>query len=359
MVKLDTSYYITQVPTSETNSQYLDSSVSVQNVLPLSQNFWKNPKNNIIVLLSVVFFVELTTWVLMPQFKESVFKQYQNFFHYAKNFIFGFAAPELCTLLILSLLINRFHRIFRFNQLEMTARSIIKYELSFLPLFLVSFFVFFPVTLHVRFLLRKFPAITMSSYSSYVTDALTWDTYFLYLPFVIVLGYVMVNVSLIKDFIEVRQIAPMPNHTILQAAPEVLSQHLSTTELANQSVTPIANNYLQTVVAKDAMGDVVLDVKDCYYFETDGKYVYAAHPNGTYRLIKTLSNLFEELDPQVFFKGSRNYLLNLGFVKSFTYWEKGKYIIYLNVPDAKDLVMPRAQLQNFKESLQKYVLKSN
>ncbi|MEZ4903485.1 MAG: LytTR family DNA-binding domain-containing protein [Spirosomataceae bacterium] len=321
MVKLDTTFVIPQ--RSEQESRLFDSP------LRLTKSFYKKPKNSLILLLAVVLLVEFIAWVVIPEVKRNTYLQYHTFFNYLKNFIIGFIAPELCTLTILVYMINFLHKKLKFNTLRLKPLEILRYELAFLPLFLVAFFFFFPITLNVRYILREFPDYTFTRYSLYIFHSFTWNTYFLYLPFVLILGYGLINLSLVKDFIDVsKHIATADSYpTNAPSLAKDIAQY--NTSLENNSVE---GNYLQSIMVKDHKGDVVLNVEECYYFETLGKSINVYHANGVYRKIQPLSCLAEEIDPNSFFRVSRQQILNLRYVKSFTYWEKGKYIIYLNTP---------------------------
>lgn len=355
MVKFNSAYMNPQMEDKRLNMPYFD-------IIELSRSFYKKPKNSVIVLLAVVLFVEFIAWVVIPHVKINTYQHYNTFFHYLKNFILGFIAPELCTLAILMYMINILHRKLRFDTLELKPLDILRYELSFLPLFLVAFFIFFPITLNIRYLLREFPDYTFDRYSLYIFHAFTWDTYFLYLPFVLILGYGLINLSLIKDFMDAskRIVAPMSINTVPSVVKNDIQFVKNNTQRAINTETSIAllpdDYYKQSITVKDHKGDVVLNVDECCYFETAGKHLNVYHTGGIYRRTQSLTCLEAELDPKVFVRINRQYILNLGFVKSFTYWEKGKYIIHLNTPDSGSIIMPRAQLQSFKEALENFVL---
>ncbi|MEP6948545.1 MAG: LytTR family DNA-binding domain-containing protein, partial [Ginsengibacter sp.] len=48
---------------------------------------------------------------------------------------------------------------------------------------------------------------------------------------------------------------------------------------------------------------------------------------------KILTELEDELDRDIFFRANRQYIINIGFVKSFTSFEKMKLMVELNIPD--------------------------
>ncbi|WP_152762228.1 LytTR family DNA-binding domain-containing protein [Salmonirosea aquatica] len=112
------------------------------------------------------------------------------------------------------------------------------------------------------------------------------------------------------------------------------------------------------IEAKTATGDTILNVNDCYLFETEDGSYYVHHSQGKLTISKSLAELENELDPDRFFRGNRNFILNLNYFDSYTYWEKGKYILHSKQLPKKELVMPRARMQTLKESLEKNLSKS-
>jgi DNA-binding LytR/AlgR family response regulator len=54
---------------------------------------------------------------------------------------------------------------------------------------------------------------------------------------------------------------------------------------------------------------------------------------------KTLTELEEELDRRTFFRANRQYIINIGFVKSFRPCEKVKLVVETSIPDINHLIM--------------------
>ncbi len=297
-----------------------------------------------ILLISVLLF-ELLSWGMSPELKLDSYKQSEGFFSYMFNWVFGFYFPEFITLIIIIVLIDNYHRVFHLHELPLNTRAIIFYELKFLPLFFAAYFIFIPITLHVRFFLREFSHFSVERYETYYQNLLyTYDGYMTYTPFVLILGYVLLNVSLIVDFLQNVKKMAEPNATVLGAFASFASG--------------APRNYSQTIEAKTQAGDTLLNVADCYLFETEEGVYYVEHSKGRSIVTKSLAELENELDPDRFFRGNRNFILNLDYFDSYAYWEKGKYILRSQKLAGKDLVMPRARMQNLKESLEKNLANS-
>lgn len=352
--------------------------------LTLNRSFYTNPKVGIGFVFSIFLFFEIISWAIAPQTKHDIYVTYFSFFSYLKNFLVGLLIPELFTLYILSFLIDIYHRFWRIRKINFNALSILWYELKFLPLFFIAFFLFFPVTLHVRFLLREFPHYSFNRYLDlYILHGFTSATYLLYLPFIIILGYVLLNISLVRDFLEVNT----QDYVNSQKSTIALRRHSSQPTTVNRETTrPIASpkgfadatpaegyesfttlsintpitvsspaspdKYIKFIDGKATTGEAFLRIDDCYFFETVEEKYFLEHPKGRFQISKPLTVLELELDPIHFFRINRSSIINLNHLNSYTYWEKGKYLVYVKgANQARELVMPRTRLDAFKKSL--------
>lgn len=307
-------------------------------VLALNRTFLKRPWNCLFILFLITLLFEVFTWLFSPQDKQLAIEWAQGVPNYLLNWVFGFYLPEFLTAAILFLLVENYHRLLGIEELALNSKAIILYELKFLPLFLIAYFVFIPVTLHVRFLLREFPHFSMQQYDSNYRDVLyTYYGWKIYTPFVAIMGYVMLNVSLITDFMQ----------SLKKSAPggESMMNALASFTLG----VP----YARTIAARTPTGDTVLGVGDCYLFETDQGAYYAETDQGRLVITKSLTELENKLDPARFFRGNRHYILNLDHFESHAYWDKGKYVLRSRKLPGRDLVMSRARLHSLREALEK------
>ncbi|MBU1823065.1 MAG: LytTR family transcriptional regulator, partial [Bacteroidetes bacterium] len=104
--------------------------------LELNRAFLKKPLSGIAILFVIVLMYEALGWAMNPNFQLSMFSHLDGFLGYLFNWIFGIYVPELVSLYIILVLINIFHTQFNLNEITLTPKSILKYELAFLPLFL-------------------------------------------------------------------------------------------------------------------------------------------------------------------------------------------------------------------------------
>jgi len=307
--------------------------------LELNRSFLKKPFNGVTILFIIVLLYELLSWAINPDFRLSAYKYSTGLLSYVLNWFFGLYVPELITLYIIVVLLDKFHVFFKFHELALTTKSIVRYELSFLPVLLLSYFFFIPITLHTRYFLREFPYYDLERYKSqYFVYLYTFEGYISYTPFVLLLGYILLNTSLILDFLQNLKKASSSNDSVFSAFASFASG------------TP--RNYTQVIEAKLSSGDTLLNVKECFLFETVTGEYFVEHSKGRYTISKSLAELENELDPKYFFRGNRNYILNLDFFESYAYWEKGKYVLSSSKLPGKQLIMPRARMQSFKEALE-------
>ncbi|MFC5412563.1 LytTR family DNA-binding domain-containing protein [Larkinella bovis] len=237
------------------------------------------------------------------------------------------------------MLLNIYHEACRMKRLELIPKSILNYEVKVLPVMLLAFFLFNPVTQTVRYLLVEFPNYDLELYlENYIQGTYTIKYYFVYLIPVLIMGYGAVNGSLLADILEQRR------------------QRKRTTETADpyQTLTPQAGAYLTHLKGKNSFGETIIAVQDCYWFETEDRNYYAIHPSGRFSITKTMDKLEAELSPELFFRTKRNCIINLSFVASYSYWENGKYSIRMQTPNNDETDMPRARLQEFKNRLVRF-----
>lgn len=314
--------------------------------LELNRTFLKKAWSGLAILFVIVLFYEIFSWTFNPEFKSTSVETSNGLFGYIFNWVIGFYLPEFISLYILLTLMDRFHDVLKISEISLAPKSLLVYELKFLPVFLAAYFFFIPITLHLRFFLREFPNFEVSRYEDYYMVLLyTYKGYLIYTPFVIITGYILLNISLFIDFLQNLKKTAADEETVFDAF----------ASYAKGTPRP----FVQMIEAKTSAGDTLLHVNDCYLFETEEGTYYVEHIKGRFTISKSLAELENELDPDHFFRGNRNFILNLSCFDSYTYWEKGKYILHSKKLQKKELIMPRARMQNLKESLKKNLAKSS
>ncbi len=88
------------------------------------------------------------------------------------------------------------------------------------------------------------------------------------------------------------------------------------------------------MLVRKGIENIILRTNDIVIIYTENKLVYVIDKDGKkYIADKNLSDLNEELDPGIFFRVNRQYIVNIGFVKSYKAYEKVKLQIDLTMPD--------------------------
>ncbi|WP_345270584.1 LytTR family DNA-binding domain-containing protein [Nibrella viscosa] len=305
--------------------------------------YLRNPFNSIGILVAVALLFEGLTWAVAYRGKMVQIEELGGGLTYVSLLLRGLFLPEICTLYILITLINAYHTAFRINSLPLNWSSITHYQLRLLPVLLLAFFVFNPFTQSVRFLTEAFPYYSFDRYlHHYLLGTFNVRMYILYLTPVVIIGYLAVNGSLVYDYFNQRPSA---------AESTEATRPLDPTSSAGAAIATPIPEYLETVKSRNAQGDMILPVDECLCFTIEDRNYYVLHPKGRYMLSKTLNELETELDPAQFFRINRGIILNRQVVQSYAHWEKGKYIVRLNIRYDGEVILPRARLQEFRDWL--------
>ena len=306
----------------------------------LRRTFLGKPLKSFSILLTVSLIVECFSWLFTYNQKLVIVSKYGGLLHYIWKIVTSLILPETCTLLIVVSLINLYHNIFKIRTIQLRLGAILTYQIQLLPVLLISFFLFNPVTQSVRYLMEQFPKYSFHDYTAvYLLGTYTLKFYILYLIPVLIIGYGSINASLIIDILSQQQ----------------AKKRVAKVENPIQVDNP-AISFLTQLKAKTAQGETVLAVQDCYWFETEERYYYAVHATGRYAITKTMNELEAELNPEFFFRTKRNIIINLSYVSGYSYWENGKYIVRLQTPANDAIDMPRARLQEFKNRLSRFAI---
>jgi len=262
--------------------------------------------------------------------------------HYLEMLFGYYYLFELVSVLIFVQLTLWSVRVFKIQSLQPRLGAVLRYELFFLPVFMGSILVFGPITNTLRYLVIFYPDYQWSVYfPEYFFTGSMFVNYLL--PFLIV-GYGFININLFLDYNDyqkrqidaLRQLTP----TNVKADPE---------QLSSPHAQPVTQ-YPTHVEATDTEGETLVPVASIWYIEVESKNYMAYTAGRTYQLRKTLSELEAEVDPRQFYRINRSVLLNLAFLKNYSFWENDKYIVRLT--DGKtEFVMQRTRLKELKERI--------
>jgi len=125
---------------------------------------------------------------------------------------------------------------------------------------------------------------------------------------------------------------PYQDYRLLEALSRVPEgSHLETETL--QDIKQIAEDtsapktYFKRISVKDRFEFRVIDVENIDFFHTEDNLVFL-HTNGLHFIIdKSLSQLEESLNPEVFFRAHRKSLVNLNRIERVIPWGRGRYAL--------------------------------
>jgi len=116
---------------------------------------------------------------------------------------------------------------------------------------------------------------------------------------------------------------------------KLLQQHFNNTSNKLANLLQYINAPKKTrIIVKKGLENIAVKTEDIVLFYTENKMVYVIdRQKAKYIYDKNLSILASELDPDVFFRANRKYVVNINFIKSYKSYEKVKLMVELSVPD--------------------------
>jgi len=247
---------------------------------------------------------------------------------YLRSLLGYYVLFELVSVFIFMRLATQYARLTGMNRIKLSMGGVLGHQLRFLPFVLGSILVFGPITNGLRYLAVFYPDYTWASYfPEYFFTARMYVNYLL--PFLI-FGYLVLNINLFLDYND--------------------WQRARFERLRQPTDGPTPNHYLKTVEARDDEGETLLAVREVLWFEVEEKSYRAFTLGKTYNIRKTLGELEAELDPAQFFRVNRAVIINLAFLKNYSFWENDKYILRLT-DDKTEFVMQRLRLKELRARL--------
>ena len=99
------------------------------------------------------------------------------------------------------------------------------------------------------------------------------------------------------------------------------------------------------LLVKRGVAYISLLLKDIALIYTKDKLVYIMDRDSKkYSIDKSLTELEEELDPFIFFRANRQYIINLNFIRSFKAHQKVKLLVDMDVPELEEPVVISQQV---------------
>lgn len=94
------------------------------------------------------------------------------------------------------------------------------------------------------------------------------------------------------------------------------------------------------LIVRKGNENVVLKVEDIAFIYRDNTIIVAVDKDERkYLCDKNLSALEEELDPGIFFRANRKYLLNIHYIRSYKSFEKVKLEVFLSITNSNHSII--------------------
>jgi DNA-binding LytR/AlgR family response regulator len=131
----------------------------------------------------------------------------------------------------------------------------------------------------------------------------------------------------------------------------MLKKHFTNQRSMTNLLQITGNQKKKRIIVKKGLESIALRLEEVVLFSADNKIVYAVDRGGKkYLADKSLSELEEVLDPSIFFRANRQYIININFVRGFKSYEKVKLMVELTLPELNyPVIISQKVAPQFKE----------
>ena len=114
-------------------------------------------------------------------------------------------------------------------------------------------------------------------------------------------------------------------------------------------VNPLEREYKKRFTARVGQHIKIInaDEIECFYSENKGTYAHTSEGRN-YLLDITLENLEDELEPEMFFRVSRKFYVNINHIKDIISYTNSRLKISLNRFDEQEIIVSRERVRDFK-----------
>ncbi|MEM8763322.1 MAG: LytTR family DNA-binding domain-containing protein, partial [Bacteroidota bacterium] len=114
-------------------------------------------------------------------------------------------------------------------------------------------------------------------------------------------------------------------------------------------VNPLEREYKKRFTAKVGQHLKIINADEVECFFSENKGTYAATVDGrNYLMDTTLENLEDELSPDVFFRVSRKFYVNVNHIKDIISYTNSRLQIKMNRFSEQEIVVSRERVKDFK-----------
>lgn len=224
---------------------------------------------------------------------------------------------ELFTYYIISLLIIVYAHVLKISTIQLSIKGFLFYQLRFLPLFLIAFFIFNPITQTIRYWYHHFPEWDSSEYFAYYFYSSR--LYLTYLLPVTLGGYALLNTNIYINY----------------------GKYLTQQQLEAVKT--------QKIEVMDDEGKTMVELSAITSFERIGRLYYAIGNTQKFRVNYNLNELEQILAGTSFYRISRSTIINLKHLKNYSFWENDKYIVRLT--NGKEYTSSRDRIRHLENQM--------
>ena len=113
-------------------------------------------------------------------------------------------------------------------------------------------------------------------------------------------------------------------------------------------------NYRSRILANLADGFIKIDVGDIAFFHSSQKVTTATtFEKKNFVIDFTLDKLENELDPDIFFRANRQFILNINSINKIENWFNGKLVVKIHPVSSDKIIVSRERAREFKEWIDK------
>ncbi|WP_458629244.1 LytR/AlgR family response regulator transcription factor [Winogradskyella sp. PC D3.3] len=135
--------------------------------------------------------------------------------------------------------------------------------------------------------------------------------------------------------------------------PQKQSVTLDFNDIKNLLVNPIEREYKKRFSVKVGQHLKLINIEDieCIYSENKGTYAFTTEGRN-YLLDATLDELEADLEPDIFFRISRKFYVNINAIKDMVSYTNSRLQIKLNRFTEQDIIVARERVKDFKNWLE-------
>ncbi len=135
-------------------------------------------------------------------------------------------------------------------------------------------------------------------------------------------------------------------------APQTQNVQLNFDDIKKLLVNPIERSYKKryTVKVGQHLKMIPIDEIECFYSENKGTYVHTTEGRN-YLLETSLEHLEDELSPEIFYRVSRKFYININAIKDIISYTNSRLQLKLHSFKEQEIIVSRERVKDFKNWL--------